>query len=233
MLEFSWNQGNITGTTCCSLCTSDFRFFPMGNSQNKGKGTNKRRRLNANGAVIQSCAVNVERDLAYSGKHLANLSVLDKVLHCAIKTKGASERQLSGAFLWYLCNPTQTQLDALSENEDWSNRYYQQVKDEEDNAIVRKVKKLSEGTTDVRICRNNITLTVGDEEIWSGLNKSDKKRIEMTMASTFDLSNTAKGLTAGIYRIDFYMQSGKIDSENFYNQSKFPVPSKTIHFEVK
>ena len=128
---------------------------------------------------------------------------------------------------------TQTQLDELSENEDWSNRYYQQVKDEEDNAIVRKVKKLSEGTTDVRICRNNITLTVGDEKIWSCLNKSDKKRIEMTMASTFDLSNTAKGLTAGIYRIDFYMQSGKIDSENFYNQSKFPVPSKTIHFEVK
>ena len=79
------------------------QILKMGNSQTKGKGTNKRRRLNVNGAVIQSCAVNVERDLAYSGKHLANLSVLDKVLHCAIKTKGASERQLSGAFLWYLC----------------------------------------------------------------------------------------------------------------------------------
>ena len=196
----------------------------MGNAIKKPKG-------NATATTIQSCAVNVEKELAFNGQHLDQMCVLDKLLFCAVQTKGVADRQVSGAFLWYLCSPEPKQLTQLSALEDWSNRLYTESKDVEGRTFVRKVNRLSHGT-DVLICQNDINLSVGDENIWDQLNREDRDRVEMTMSSTFDLSQAASGLVAGMYRVDFYLSNQPFTS-TFYNQSNFPPTSKTIHFECK
>jgi hypothetical protein len=197
-----------------------------------GNRTSKRRRTL--GPVIQSCAVNVEKQEAVDGKHLNIMCCLDKTLHCAVKTKGSYERHLSGAFLWYICSPTTKQLDQLSKNENWSSRFYQESKDEDGTTIVQKSSQEVEGVNLLTlICSNDITLEISDTRIWNQLTRRDKEKIEMTMNSTFDLSSSDTGLVPGTYRVDFYMTTEKIDSTKFYKQDKFPPASKTIHFEVK
>ena len=194
---------------------------PMGNKFT----TKKHHRV-----TIESCAVNVEEKLAHSGKHLDQLCSLDRQLYCSVKTRGASSSKQSGAFLWYLCSPTSKQLKKLSSVEDWSDRYFQPDTDADGNRCMNSVQTLTT-STDVLICRNDLDLSVGNENVWDQLNHDDRSRIEMTMNSTFDLRNAEHGLVPGNYRVDFYRSDSPFTPQFFTNN--LPTPSKSITFHVQ
>ena len=187
----------------------------MGNILDKQDGT----------VTIQSSAVNVEKSLAERGLHLEKFCTLDQVIHCSIRTRGLISNRSSGAFLWYLCSPTPKQLGILSQQEDWTNRYYKHV-----GSGLQSVSTLTEGT-DVLISRNDLDLSVGDENIFSNMSSTDKSRVEMTMNSRFDLTKTGRGLVPGKYRVDFYRSSSPFTNQ-FYSSDVLPLPSKSLFFDV-
>jgi hypothetical protein len=150
--------------------------------------------------LVKWLAINTKKDDAKGGVHLATMAVSDVgALHCAATVAIRTQRQ-TGAFVWWLVNPTIDQLGQLSKEQDWSKRWGKDVDG--------KTERAAQGAGNL-VWLADMKLT---QNVPPGTWAEIRNRPEVLMTATFnyannlDLSRTSpEGWAVGQYRVDFYL----------------------------
>jgi len=141
--------------------------------------------------VVKSFASNIDKALARDGVHLADVKVRDgrvyAVARTAIRTRGQQ-----GGFVFWIVDPTQRQLDLLSQDQDWSERYGDIFPGASDPTDVRTLRKEegSDTASDVYLMHATMSIGIDDDHVWNAIQRSPDDVAEFTLAGSCDLSGT-------------------------------------------
>lgn len=164
--------------------------------------------------LVKWLAVNQDKENASGGAHKAKMNASEVgVLYCSATVAIRTQRQ-TGAFVWWIVNPKMSQLQQLSSEQDWSNRWGKDL-----GGKTTRAKKGEDSASLVWLADMKLTQNV-PSATWAQI-KDNPKVLEtatFTYANNLDLSKTKPiGWATGTYRVDFYLGESGDGRQNCRN----------------
>jgi hypothetical protein len=179
------------------------------------------------GPQVNRFAINTKYNLANRGIHQHSIGRMDGCVHAVAHTGIRTRRQQAG-FVFWIENPSKEQLEKLSRDQDWSDRYGSFALPHEDanahsdhfetqnnnqplNGAPKRqctIKRTEKEGGDVLLSQFILDLGVDDPQQWNSLRSSPEIACvaEFTLSSNLDLSDTnPPGWAPGRYRVDLYV----------------------------